>query len=706
MAIERTLGGDRLGSGNKMQLEMHNYERSTHNLSRVWRSSMAPGVLTPFLIEPILNGDSIDINLRTKIRTLPTNAPLFGSFKLQLDVFFCPIRLYNGLLHNNAVRIGMQMNKVFLPKIELPVIPTSAYPKSEIDTYAINPSSLLAYVGIRGVGQTMSESEKKRKFMAVPILAYWDIFKNYYANKQEKNAYVLSGSIDTKRFSEVKFTENQETGEGTVSIINYGNQQELAFPNRNVYIIPQNENVADENERSVMELYDITDNTPENKNQLDYITLYFKPTTGDGEIPISATQIFLLQKIANGKLVALTKQEQFWPTEITNFAKQSNGKYQITKILVYDNLATKNETGIVLQEFPLENIDKARQTILKNCELGNEVIIKKTEIKEANAIYQYPYLQLVQMQDQARTNNCLPLNGLAVKTYQSDLFNNWLDTEWIEGENGISQLTAVSTQNGKFTMDALNLSQKLYNVLNRIAVAGGTYEDWQEAVYGEEALRRAESPIYIGGMSSEIVFDEVVSTADTNTEESGNTPLGSLAGRGIETNSNGGHVEYKAKEPGFLIGIASITPRIDYSQGNKWYTELDSMDDLHKPALDGIGFQDLITQQMSAIENFDGSTKSAGKVPAWIEYMTAYNETFGDFADELKTMFMTLNRRYEYTTNEAGYITIKDLTTYIDPAKYNYAFADASITAQNFWTQIAIDFKNRRKMSAKQIPNL
>ena len=59
-------------------------------------------------------------------------------------------------------------------------------------------------------------------------------------------------------------------------------------------------------------------------------------------------------------------------------------------------------------------------------------------------------------------------------------------------------------------------------MLNQIAISGGTYEDWQESVYGEEAMRRAATPIYCGGMSSEIVFEEVISTADTNTESAGN----------------------------------------------------------------------------------------------------------------------------------------------------------------------------------------
>ena len=52
-------------------------------------------------------------------------------------------------------------------------------------------------------------------------------------------------------------------------------------------------------------------------------------------------------------------------------------------------------------------------------------------------------------------------------------------------------------------------------------------------------------------------------------------------------------------EPCYVMGIVSITPRIDYSQGNSWDTTLQTMNDFHKPALDEIGFQDLITDQMA-----------------------------------------------------------------------------------------------------------
>ena len=161
----------------------------------------------------------------------------------------------------------------------------------------------------------------------------------------------------------------------------------------------------------------------------------------------------------------------------------------------------------------------------------------------------------------------------------------------------------------------------------------------------------------------------------------------------------------KANEPSYIMGIVSLTPRLDYSQGNKWDMNLRTMDDLHKPALDEIGYQDLITDQMAwfdtRIQNEQPVYNSAGKQPAWINYMTNVNQTRGNFAYQNKEMFMTLNRRYE--RDEKG---IKDLTTYVDPSKFNNIFAEENLDSQNFWMQISNNITARRKMSAKVIPNL
>ena len=203
-------------------------------------------------------------------------------------------------------------------------------------------------------------------------------------------------------------------------------------------------------------------------------------------------------------------------------------------------------------------------------------------------------------------------------------------------------------------MDALNLSQKVYNFLNRIAVSGGTYRDWLETVYtGGNYMERCETPTFEGGVSQEIVFQEVVSNSASQDE-----PLGTLAGRGVTTGrQKGGHIRIKVTEPCYIMCICSITPRIDYSQGNTWDTYLETMDDWHKPALDGIGYQDSLNGERAWWTDYTeegplvGKT-AAGKTVAWINYMTNVNRTFGNFAPGMNESFMVLNRNYSITAQQ------------------------------------------------------
>ena len=84
--------------------------------------------------------------------------------------------------------------------------------------------------------------------------------------------------------------------------------------------------------------------------------------------------------------------------------------------------------------------------------------------------------------------------------------------------------------------------------------------------------------------------------------------------------------------------------------------------------------------------------------------MTNFNKTFGEFASGESEDFMVMNRNYE--RDEEDDSLISDLSTYIDPSKYNQIFADTSLSAQNFWVQTAVQMEVRRNISAKQIPNL
>lgn len=733
--MKTTIGGERLGSGNKMETNLKNYGRSTHNLSEDWISSAAAGVLYPFYVNVGLPGDTFTMNLEAACRTLPTQAPLFGSFKLQLDMFLCPMRLYQGILHNNPINIGMKMNQVKLPKINVPSGGFNNTGQWRIQMEEqINPSALLRYLGISGCGIINNGNPKpfKRKFNGVPVLAYYDIFKNYYANKQEANAYVIGEgetelekqeiynievSVPTSRkglpdmWTDYNSLINTggaplymgltETDPATYSITMEDTNYNLN--NLYIYFYPHYK-YSTSNKWSLQELV---------KQDVISIINVDTITTGGG----SGKKTDENAKV-NDQAVKIIFQFRHWSK--TKFYNKNHIGYasgNAFKIGFDYDPVLKNNTGISLISFPLENIDHAREMCLTANTLNNEVLIDDTDSEAVPYKINYlPYNTLTSWQAAyvegeidgiPYANNVRPMNGLCVKTYQSDLFNNWVQTEWITGENGINEITKIDVSNGLY-MDALNLAQKVYDMLNRVAISGGTFYDYIEAVWTEKAQRIAETPMWIGGYSNEVVFEEVVQTTPTE-----NSALGNLGGKGrLINNGHGGNIKIKITEPCIIMGIMSLTPRICYSQGNSWYmTELDTIDDLHKPALDGIGFQDLITEQMAwwdtHIHDNTGAKirRSAGKVPAWINYMTSVNKAFGDFANTKNKGYMVLGRNY--TPNTAlNDDHIQDLTTYIDPSKFNYAFAYADLEAQNFWVQIRSKIIARRKMSAKIIPNL
>lgn len=652
MTLTKNIGKNTLGDNNKMSVRLHSYNMSNHDLSFVFRNTQSPGTLVPFMKIVAQKGDVFDIQLINKTLTHPTVGPLFGSYKLQHFVFTCPIRLYNSWLHNNRTGIGMKMNDIKFPTFShyAVVLKTDENGKPIYEGKMTNPSSLINYLGFKGTRLNKEYAESApiaTSQNAIPYLAYWDIFKNYFANKQEENFYYVGVGETVRNYTVTLNDGKHEVGNGetTRALISATTS------------IQGNGIITDWTkfwENCIITLEQTTNGNKE------FTGAELATTTNTATITLDK-----LQKATGGTNAILIK--------ITN----------------------NNQNGIKLVAAPLENLDKIRDEILASP--GNQIF----NINGAQA--GLPFSDVFGG-DEWKTQ--YPQYQLAVKTYDSDIYQNWVNTDWIDGSNGINEITAVNVADGKLTMDALNLAQKVYNMLNRIAISGGTYRDWLETVYTTgQYIERPETPIFEGGMTQYIEFDEVVSQSATEEE-----PLGTLAGRGKNTRQKGsGRIHFKTSEPSYVIGICAITPMIDYSQGNDWdIMALQTMNDLHKPALDGIGYQDSLNQYRAwwtAETQVDSSitNTAAGKTVAWVDYMTNFNKTFGNFAAGQSESFMCLNRNYE--ENET-LEKIEDLTTYIDPSKHNEIFADTNIDAMNFWVQTAVNCQVRRCISAKQIPNL
>ena len=171
MGIEKNIGKNTIGDNNKMKVYMHDYNMSTHDLSTITRTSMSPGTLVPTMKLLVQKGDVIDIDIEANVLTHPTVGPLFGSFKLENHLYFGAMRLYNSWLHNNRTKIGLDMSQIKLPIMLIDINKTYDQPTAENQWTQINPSCLLAYLGLKGYGSMTSKtSTKKTTKNGVPLL--------------------------------------------------------------------------------------------------------------------------------------------------------------------------------------------------------------------------------------------------------------------------------------------------------------------------------------------------------------------------------------------------------------------------------------------------------------------------------------------------------------------------------------------------------
>ena len=690
-----SIGKNTLGGGKKMMTRLNNYNRSTHDLSHVCRTSAAVGTLIPTFYQLVLPGDTIPIRTRCHTLTHPTIGPLFGSFKQQNDFFFCPIRLYNAMLHNNALNVGLNMKQVKFPVYPIPYnlyTDKSKMPGSNDSLLnEVNPSSLVAYTGVRALSTLAPYGSTMKTLNCIKLMMYYDIFKNYYANKQEKKFYVISGNT---YYTYKQISNSLGDGEICLTIANSNNSQSswktitTGVPNTKGATgeYPK----AKENYQAwvlVINPYSQDKEIGQIEVKINFNTGWLTESGGNvgglKNIDIYGTINNLVKNdiLTNitGKIETPVKGIEYYKINVTTFLPTE----QTFKTYFYVNEPTMAvSVEARYNSYNLEQIDDMRENILS---------AGKTQY-----ISQDPFIvdifKPVQTKNGIAPSCSQPLVGLALKTYQSDINTNWVNTEWIDGDTGINAITAIDTSSGSFTLDTLNLAKKVYTMLNRIAVSDGSYNAWIQTVYTSGGLNHIETPLYLGGSSLEIEFQEVVNNSGTEDQ-----PLGTLAGRGVATSHKGGNIIFKADEPGYIFCITSLTPRVDYFQGNEWDNYLLTLDNLHKPQLDGIGFQDRLYRNINANTEYAMSSKSIGKQPAWIEYMTNVNKTYGNFALIENEGWMCLNRIFG---------DINTYTTYIFPHLYNNIFADTDITAQNFWIQIAFNTKPRRVMSAKAIPNI
>lgn len=212
----------------------------------------------------------------------------------------------------------------------------------------------------------------------------------------------------------------------------------------------------------------------------------------------------------------------------------------------------------------------------------------------------------------------------------------------------------------------------------------------------EPSYAELDMPEFIGGHSEIINVSQISQTS----ESSSDSPLGSYAGQGYVMGSSRNKIRKYFDEPGFLIGIVSISPVPNYSQIlPKMYTKRDVLDYFF-PEFGHIGLQPITYKEICPLQvanSGDKLTDTFGYQRAWYDYLASVDEVHGEFRTTLRDFL--INRVYDSKpTLSPDFLTI-------NPSQTNNIFS-VTETNDKFIGLIHVGLKMKRPIPKYGIPKL
>lgn len=294
--------------------------------------------------------------------------------------------------------------------------------------------------------------------------------------------------------------------------------------------------------------------------------------------------------------------------------------------------------------------------------------------------------------------------GLSFCTPMPDINTSWIsDTEYADWL--AKAIVPVSSNQVKY--EDIITASSLYRRAAKLALGDGTFDDFYAAVNGIRADTKATVPQYVGGFSRNLDFQQIRSTAETSEAN-----LGSYAG--YMSQASGGHlVNFFTREPGYLITIMTVYPEFTYGGGIDSSLLKIRIEDFYSPDFANIGYQPRLLREVQAFYNVDypdgslvGEPKynasltndvAIGYQPAWTEYTTAVNRSYGDLGPGGEKDFWTFHAPYIYNGFSFEYINPKD---------FSYIFATNDLTVDNYFVQVGFNIKARRSIPKRLMPSL
>lgn len=312
--------------------------------------------------------------------------------------------------------------------------------------------------------------------------------------------------------------------------------------------------------------------------------------------------------------------------------------------------------------------------------------------------------------------NGYSLLDLAQRNFGLDYFTTAMPDKQLGNQQAVSFSTSGST--GSFTIEALRMANSLQQFAERNQLSGLRYQDTLYQRYGANLSSGVAQRALFLGSDEYVVYTKGIYQSSNNTNNGtssavanagssgGGNPFGSVGAKygAASAVGNGLHIRFEANEPGYLMVMATLVPKVTYSSGVHrrflQYNRAGSITDMANPILQSMGPQPIFQTELTGSSNF---TSVFGYTDKYASFKTMEDELHGLVRDGGSLQSFALQRSFSNSsTPQINSSFLKIPTNYMDQV----TTINANISNFGYWLDSYFDYKVAQPLAKYSLPTL
>ena len=172
-----------------LDIDFPEIKKANWNVSYDLQTTSDVGYVKPVHTDRILANTHVKMDINQASFANPTKAPLYGRYRVKYLAFWAPDRLYIPPWRDGDIMVGDDYPYPFL-RSSLYTDPSNDFDRlTGNNSYTVPHTSLLSYLGMFPGNYdpgSWANTDPAPPKNALPLLAFWDIYRHYIVNPQEE----------------------------------------------------------------------------------------------------------------------------------------------------------------------------------------------------------------------------------------------------------------------------------------------------------------------------------------------------------------------------------------------------------------------------------------------------------------------------------------------------------------------------------------